>query len=139
MKEADVVAKIHQEVRKQLPRAVYLKFADTTTTGIPDLEVTYGGRTTHVEVKLLRVGETPAQFRKHFSKLQLATCRLLEQQGRCQYFIAWGESAAIMRPHLLAWCLEKGAAGGADLWGAGNFHGTIGEAIDRLIWLVRQS
>jgi hypothetical protein len=135
VKEADVVAKIHDELRQQLPRAVYLKLNDMSTTGIPDLALTYGGKTTFVEVKTLRAGETASRFRKHFSGLQLATCRLLEQQGRCQYFISYENDAIIVRPHRLAFAIEHGAEKYHDLVEVAQ---PLEKAIDHLIWMVRQ-
>ncbi len=141
-KEADIVAKIHTELKRKLPRAVYLKLNDLSTTGIPDLEITYAGRTLHTEVKYLRLSETAKEFRKHFlgkRSLQLATCRLLEQQGRCQYFVAHEAGTALLiRPHQLAYSLDKGTDSYAGLWTVAYFRGSLPEAIDRLIWLARQ-
>jgi hypothetical protein len=142
MKEADVVAKIHDELKKQLPRAVYLKLNDMSTTGIPDLALTYGGRTLFVEVKYLRADEARPGLKKHFSPLQLATCRLLEQQGRCQYFIAcddaMGRWGLIIRPHQVAYALEKGAARPRDLWNVAGHRAPLDQAIDHLVWMTRQ-
>jgi hypothetical protein len=139
MRETDLIARIHEAVKKQLPRAVYIKINDLSTTGIPDLEITYGGRTTHVEVKLLRLGETPAQLKKHFSALQLATCRLLELQGRCVYFVAAGDVIALLlRPHQVACYLDQGARSIDDLLPQAFFQGTRPQAIDHLIWVARQ-
>lgn len=142
MKEADIVVKIHQELKKQLPRAVYLKLNDMSTTGIPDLAITYGDHTLFTEVKLLRAGETASQFKKHFSGLQLATCRLLEQQGRCVYFIAYQgvdeTTALILRPHRLAHLLERGANCASDLSDLEAYWLPLPTVIDSLIWRVRQ-
>ncbi|MHB8503147.1 MAG: hypothetical protein ACYDHE_19670 [Candidatus Acidiferrales bacterium] len=141
MREADVVARIHQELKKQLPRCVYLKLNDLSTTGIPDLALTYGGRTTFVEVKFLKEDESPSSFKKHFSALQLATCQLLEHQGRCYYFISFESAephALIIKPHRLAYALEKGAQEVEDLYTLAVAIYRESEAINHLIWLVRQ-
>ena len=141
MKESDVVARIHEEVKKQLPRCVYLKLNDMSTTGIPDLALTYVGTTIFVEVKFLRQGETPAQFKKHFSGLQLATCRLLQQQGHCIYFIAYKQNdntyALLMRPHKLALLLDKGAKEVSDLLTVTESGRPLLAAIAQLIERIR--
>lgn len=140
MREADVVAKIHEAFKKQLPRAVWLKYNDLSTTGIPDLAVTYAGRTTFVEVKLLRTKETPSSFKKHLPSLQLATCRLLEGQGRCLYFLAYGDAFAVtVRPQRLAYFLEKGGAEISGLLRPEEFGITLNQEIDNLVARVRNA
>jgi len=139
MKEAHIVAKIEEQVKKQLPGAVWLKLNDYSTTGIPDVTITYGGRTTFVEVKLLRPNETRAQFIKHFDKLQLATCRLLERQGRCLYFIVFGDSASIVRPSTLARYLENES--NTDMYSIEPLGGYVDEfkaSLSHLAWLARR-
>jgi hypothetical protein len=141
VREADIVARIQKEVKKQLPRAVYLKHCDLSSTGIPDLSLTYAGHDLWVEVKLVKEDETPSEFHRHFPGLQLATCRLLEQQGRCVYFIAYSENddlhARIIRPHALAHQLaENKVRHVTDLYG--GEVGPLPAMIDHLIFMARR-
>ena len=88
MKEADIVAKIEAKIQEKLPGAVILKHNDFSSTGIPDLSISYRVRTTWVEVKLLKEKETPSSLKRHFSKLQLATLLLLDRQVPAYYLVA---------------------------------------------------
>lgn len=143
MNEATIVGKIHDAFKRQLPKAVYLKLNDMSTTGIPDLAITYGGHTLFVEVKLLKEKETPSQFKKHFSGLQLTYCRLLEREGRCCYLIAYQKYGAtyalIVKPHRLAYFLEKGGTDVAGLQIPGETFISLAEAIDHLVFMARRS
>jgi|SRR6267142_2540140 len=139
MKEADVVTKIEETLKRQLPGVVVLKINDISTMGIPDVIITYGGHTTFIEVKLLREAESPSSFRKHFNKLQLATCRLLERQGRCYYFIAFDDNAAIVRPATLARYLEdeeNDEVGSVQL--LGGYVDKLSNSLNHLSWLARR-
>jgi hypothetical protein len=142
MKEADIVAKIKTELLKQLPGAVILKLNDISTKGIPDLAVNWARRVTYVEVKLLRPKESESTFRKHFDKLQLATCQLLDNQIRCWYFIGLpgGREATLVRPYVLKNILDH------DDIGVENFKTLASEAagginlvIDQLAHLCRRN
>ena len=110
MTEAQISQKIRAEIKKQAPNAVVIKHNDRIVRGVPDLSVTIGGRTTWIEVKYIRKGETPARQRKHFDQVQLYQALRLEREGRCIYFIAYessmGLQALVIRPSHLSQALE---------------------------------
>ena len=56
MTEADVTRKLVQTLKRALPEAVVFKHWDHVTV-MPDISVTYRGRTTWFEVKLIRKNE----------------------------------------------------------------------------------
>lgn len=68
----------------ELPGAEVIKHADAATGGIPDLSVTYNGRTSWLEVKLLRRGQT---LESELEPRQLATCRRLERASGARCWI----------------------------------------------------
>ena len=88
MNEADIKGKIVAQLKEDLPRACVIRHEDLIRKGIPDLSATYGG-TSWLEVKYLRLNESQSKFREHFDLLQLATCRWLEAQGRCDYLVVY--------------------------------------------------
>lgn len=139
MTEATIVAGIKSGLTKQLHGAVIFKINDLSTTGIPDLAVSYKGHTTWVEVKYLRHGETRSQFLKHFKKLQLATACLLERQVRTYYFIAYAEGmeAVVVGPELLAQYLSHDEQDVLALRGECNC--CFDAAVNQLVWLVRRT
>lgn len=142
MKEADVVAKIRYEVKKQLPLAKFLKHNDFSSEGIPDLSISFAGMTTWVEVKLLKAKETQVSFAKHLKPggrmVQLVTCQQLEKQARCYYLIAYPLAkqlrGALLTPSRVAELLEY------KMFSRGNFavgsvyDGELALAIDNLVW-----
>lgn len=95
MNEALVVQRIRKQVLKANPRAVVLKHRDETTAGVPDLSITAAGKTSWLEVKYLRPGETPSQVRKHFPRRQLQACLRLGQAGECHYLVAYGRAGEL--------------------------------------------
>lgn len=88
MTEATVATEVMRRLKELLKVPVVFKHHDVSTGGVPDMSCTYGGLTFWVELKLVRDGEAEKRFRAHFDPLQLATCRLLERQGRCFYLLA---------------------------------------------------
>lgn len=108
MNEAYIVRKIITQIKKHVPQAVVLKINDRSTAGIPDISVDYGGRHLWVEVKLIAERETEKSLKKKIDSLQLATCRLLEQQGNCRYFLAFPHNrAVVLTPHVMNGQLDE--------------------------------
>jgi len=92
MNEATVVRAIVDHLRERLPGAVVFKHNDRITAGIPDVSVTYGGRTTWLEVKLIGSwNDSPSSLMKKFDALQLATMlRLADARaGQAYYLVAY--------------------------------------------------
>jgi len=143
MTEATVVQKIMKGLRSSLPRAVVFKHADLSTAGIPDISISYAGRTTWVEVKLLRPNETRSQTNAHFDRLQLATARLLDRQVRALYLIAFpgpsGAYAVLIRPLDVAVFLEHTVMNPVNLIPGSLQHGPLHSVIDYLIDKVGRS
>lgn len=88
MTEATITVEVMRMLKEHLKVPVIFKHHDISTSGIPDMSITYGGLTFWIELKLLKEGESRAKFLRHFEPLQLAECRLLERQGRCFYLLA---------------------------------------------------
>lgn len=89
MNEADIVKKLILSLKGQLRGAVIDKHADRIVRNIPDVSVDYGGLTSWIEVKYLRLNETESKRKKHFTKSQLVRCEQRDQQAYCRYFVAY--------------------------------------------------
>ena len=145
MKETtDIVPKIEKAIQKKMPDAVILKHNDMSTKGIPDLAITYAGRTNYVEVKLLKKDETPSSFKKHFIPLQLATAILLQRQGHAYYFVAYPLAgqlhAAIFSPTAVKTFLDDKLFDGPSSFTSSGlvlFDGFMDHALDFLTEEVR--
>lgn len=89
MNEAGVVRRIIENLTKLLPGVVILKHADLVSAGVPDLSVTYGGRTWWTEVKYFPTKDPPpSEIKKSFDALQLVQLGRLNGQGRGRYLVA---------------------------------------------------
>lgn len=131
MREVDIVKKLREKLP---PQAVVIKHADQSTHGIPDLAVTYGGRTTYIEVKLLETHETISGFRKKIDPLQLAFCHRLQHQGRCVYFIATkAKRAAIISPDSVANIRNNSKFFWRDVGLASREEGELTHMVGRLV------
>ncbi len=110
MTEAKIVRKIVAHLRASLPGAVVFKHADLVTAGVPDISVTFRGKTVWLEVKLLTGCETRSSLSRHFNRLQLATMRLLQKQCLVYYLTAYpdkkGLGLALLLPDGIAEWLE---------------------------------
>jgi hypothetical protein len=73
MTEATLVGALIGALKKEMPGCCVLKHNDGSTAGIPDLSVTYRGRTAWIEVKFTRPG-SPGRI----SELQRLTLRRLD-------------------------------------------------------------
>ena len=72
MNEATLVGELERALRKEMPGCAVLKHNDSSTAGIPDLSVTWNGRTAWLEVKFSRPGS-----RAEVSVIQQQTLRRL--------------------------------------------------------------
>lgn len=80
MTEKDLKDALVGTIRNKIPAAVVLRHEDKNTAGIPDISVTYFGKTVWLEVKYAHpyvIG----------GGLQKLTCRRLAVQGICRYVI----------------------------------------------------
>src|SRR5436190_24188333 len=86
MTEASVTQDLLRHLKDVLRGAVVFKICDRFTTGIPDICVTYKGRVTWLEVKLLKKG---SRLETCSPALQRLTMRNLhrESQGRAWYVV----------------------------------------------------
>ena len=140
MREADVVTKIKTELQKQLPTAVIFKLQDYMTTGIPDLVVNHNRKTIWVEVKLLKAHETPSSLRKHFDKVQLATCQLLERQVHCIYVVVDEDSSelGVYSPQVISNCLRRKDLNLNIFFNSASYLDYFDPVIKRLVELVER-
>lgn len=89
---------------KQLPEWEVIKHADKFTSGIPDMSVSGNGRTSWLELKLLKRGELAVNA---VEPAQRITCCRLERAtgGRCWVIVyrasRWEDSTTIYRPSQL--------------------------------------
>lgn len=141
MKEADVVKKIIFEMKKWVPRALVFKINDLRTKGIPDICVNYRKKTTWIEAKFFKENETMATVKKHIDSLQLATCRRLENESHCYYFITYPwcgtTRAAILRPRAVAQLLEFPEYHHSLLSISSIHDQTLRECIDKMVEIVK--
>lgn len=80
MTEASLTSALVKLAREQLRGAVVLKHADSFTYGIPDLSVTWHGKTTWWEVKFADPG-------LQSSGVQDKVCMQLAAAGFCRYIV----------------------------------------------------
>lgn len=78
--EHTLVAKLIKTLREALPEAVIIKHNDQLTAGIPDISITWNGKTSWWEIKFAR----PAVIG---TGLQNLTARRLAAQGTCWYVV----------------------------------------------------
>jgi hypothetical protein len=112
MNEAKVVRDVLTNLKRLLPGAVCFKHNDLSTAGIPDISINFRGRTTWIEVKLSRSEEGRSRFLRHFDRLQLASCILLERQVPAYYLVAFeahtiDTMAALYSPKRVKACLTE--------------------------------
>ena len=136
MNEAVIVGNIIQHLTVALGRrAVILKHNDRVTAGVPDISVTCGGRTTWLEVKLLRDWDEPlGALKKKFNALQLATMRLLAENGRALYVVAYrdhvGQKMLGLYPPQYVVNVLNGTNPGVAYWA--SFHDSLVELARRV-------
>jgi hypothetical protein len=82
MTEKSLCAGLVKALRLGLVGSVVFKHADRVTAGIPDVSVTWGGRTTWLEVKFVRAGQ-----RLFDRGVQRQTIARLGRAGSCLYVI----------------------------------------------------
>ena len=81
MTEATVRRDLMRQLQIQLPAAVAIRYEDRYTRGLPDLSVSYNGKTSFWEVKY-------ADPHCVTSKVQRYLCTQLDHQGfQCRYLI----------------------------------------------------
>ena len=79
-------AKLIKAIKKELPHAVVLKIADKYLLGVPDLCVTFNGKTSWWELKVWRESREPKL--SDFGKgVQLNMAQRLSTEGICFYII----------------------------------------------------
>lgn len=83
MKESVYSNGLVKMLRSRLPGSVVFKHADALTAGIPDISVTWNGRTTWLEVKVGRIVGRG---------VQALTIQRLALAGRCWYVVYSGKS-----------------------------------------------
>jgi hypothetical protein len=81
MTEADMSRKLVEHLQRGLPGAVIFKHNDQVTAGIPDISLTWNGRTTWIEVKLVKESGVISRG------IQQLRCLQLARQGSCVYVI----------------------------------------------------
>ena len=81
MTEATVRRDLMRQLQIQIPAAVAIRYEDRFTKGLPDLSISYNGRTSFWEIKY-------ADPRCVTSKVQHYLCTQLDTQGfHCRYLI----------------------------------------------------
>lgn len=65
MKEKDLVRHLQKALEEAMPGCVIFKIADTITSGIPDLAITWGGSTIWLEVKYANPGLIDRKVQRH--------------------------------------------------------------------------
>lgn len=78
MTEASVARSLIKALKVEMPGSVVIKHADQFTSGIPDLSVTWSGRTVWLELKVTPVKSKGIQH--------LTACRLAAA-GLCRYVV----------------------------------------------------
>lgn len=82
--EASLKGELVREIKRQLPGAVVMRHEDLLRAGVPDMSVTWRGRTSWWEVKY-------ANPRPRHRGLQTGVCQLLAVHGTC-YFIIYSDN-----------------------------------------------
>ena len=80
MNEAALVGRLLKKLRTSYPKAVVIKHADRITSGIPDISISWHGKTTWLEVKFAN----PNIIDRGIQRLMLKT---LEREGSAFYVI----------------------------------------------------
>jgi len=91
--EATLTRALVKVLRAGLPGAVVIKHADRFTAGVPDLSVTWGGRTTWLEVKY-------ANPRLLSRGIQDLTMRGLARAGSAYYVVYFASGETCVAPDL---------------------------------------
>jgi hypothetical protein len=91
MNEKTLVSALKKILHRELPGAVIFKHADAYTAGIPDLSVTWRGKTTWLEVKYV----APTL---HKRALQHQIMLGLERQGSAFYVIYREHDTLLIKP-----------------------------------------
>ena len=81
MNESQFKAAVCKSIRKQLPGAVVFRHEDRLTAGIPDISVTWHGRTVWLEAKILDLDIFPVEHLAKKFPLQARTIQQLVIQG----------------------------------------------------------
>lgn len=141
MNEASIKAKIVAHLKKEIPMACVLRHEDAFTAGIPDISINFRG-TYWLEVKYLRAGETQSKMREHFDLLQLATCRWLEAQAHCDYFLAYHLGkvlhSVIVSPLDLSVWLESKVLDVGNFQRCARAIGVLSTTLDQLTYNLKQ-
>jgi len=83
MNEKTLCAALVRTIRQEMSSAVVFKHADRVTSGVPDISVTWGGRTVWLEVKYVKAGKKISDEQG----IQRRTLDQLSRNGRCFYVI----------------------------------------------------
>jgi len=91
--EAELQQKLLERLDVRLPDAVVFKHADTLTSGIPDVSMTFNGYTSWWELKRSRTPKAPISGtelqRQNMRRLSLAS-------GQCAWYIVWEPTATLI-------------------------------------------
>lgn len=80
---------------RQLPGSMVIKHADHLTCGVPDISVTWHGRTTWLEVKRVKNGRVIQRGLQHY------TMRKMAQQGSAFYVYYTDEETQVLDPETM--------------------------------------
>lgn len=82
MTERELKAKLVRKIRQQLRGAVVFRHEDLWTAGIPDISITWRGKTIWLEVKVVR-----KDGKLKMRAVQKLTCQNLADNGNCAIVI----------------------------------------------------
>lgn len=126
MTEASVTQALHLVLKTRLPNYEVTKIADRATIGRPDSCVTGNGRTTWLEIKLLRKGDS---IEKCSKPIQLHTMKRLQvlSGGRAWYVVYDLRDPKAKR--LLIFQPIELLNERPDIWCEGFDHGVVADLI----------
>lgn len=93
--EAVLTSRLITALKAEMPEAIIYKINDRITVGIPDLVITYHGRTLWIEAKCT-VGN---RIRHHANwERQLWEMQRLEMQGLCTFLVYETDAVVLVQP-----------------------------------------